>query len=195
VTERLDSAIAGIDAANAADPNSAAGPDGIPGPKELVHSRVATDWIHRLTDEPSEAQLIAARAHHLRRWEVPRTTYPEGRAGYLKWRRDRKIAHAEQVGSIMAGVGYGEDLVDRVGQIVRKEGLGSDVEVQHHEDALCLTFLQLQSTEVVAELGHERAVPILAKTWSKMSEAGHSFAGELDLDPLVSSALQAALAT
>ena len=39
-----------------------------------------------------ETLLLAARAHHLRRWELPRDSYPVGRAGYLRWRRDQKAA-------------------------------------------------------------------------------------------------------
>ena len=106
----------------------------------------------RLDPDVDEARLLAARAHHLRRWVVPRSTYPEGRAGYLRWRRDQKRRHAEEVGAILAEVGYPTEVVERVGAIVRKEGLGSDPAVQVHEDALCLVFLETQAADVAADL-------------------------------------------
>lgn len=36
--------------------------------------------------EPSPALLLAARCQHLNRFATPRASYPEGKAGYLKWR-------------------------------------------------------------------------------------------------------------
>ena len=92
---RLPTALAAIDAANAADPNCMT-VDGVERPKELAHAEMVTEWVRRLRPDPSEALLLAARAHHLRRWAVPRSTYPDGRAGYLRWRRDMHQRHAEE---------------------------------------------------------------------------------------------------
>ena len=71
---RFDEAIAAIDAANAADPAT------------LAHAALVTGWVRRLDPDAGELQLLAARACHLRRFEHPRSSYPEGRAGYLRWR-------------------------------------------------------------------------------------------------------------
>src|SRR5690606_7752304 len=110
--------------------------DGVERAKELVHAEAMTAWVLRLSPDADEAQLLAARAHHLRRWAVPRSSYPEGRAGYLRWRADQKRRHAEEVAVLLRAAGYDESVVERVGAIVRKEGLAHDPAVQAHEDAL-----------------------------------------------------------
>src|SRR4051812_23542962 len=99
-TSRLDRAIAAVDAANARDPNTIE-LDGEARPKELVHAELMTDWVRRLDPDPSEEQLIAARAHHLRRWALPRDSEPRDRAGYLRWRTALRRRHAEDVAEIL----------------------------------------------------------------------------------------------
>ena len=39
----------------------------------------------RLQPTASSSLLLAARCQHLDRFSTPRSTYPEGKAGYLKW--------------------------------------------------------------------------------------------------------------
>src|SRR3546814_10021826 len=58
-------------------------------------------WVQRLDPTADEAQLLAARASHLRRWSIARTSYPEGRAGYLRWRSDLRKQHAAEVTEIL----------------------------------------------------------------------------------------------
>src|SRR5207237_7457499 len=116
-------AIAAIDAANALDPNSIEA-GGVSGPKELVHARMMTAWIERLTPAAGEALLLAARSHHIRRWEVPRRTYPEGRGGYLRWRTDLHGFHAQATAAILAAEGYDEATITRVSELLHKRGLG-----------------------------------------------------------------------
>lgn len=166
----LAAALAAIDAANAEDPNMVE-LAGESRPKELVHAELMTGWVTRLDPEADEAQLIAARAHHLRRWEVPRSSYAEGRAGYLRWRSDQKQRHAAEVAVILERVGYDDSVSARVQGIVRKEGLGIDPAVQVHEDALCLVFLEMQLDDLVADLGSDRAIEVLRRTAAKMSAA------------------------
>lgn len=178
---RFERAVAWMDAANAEDPNlleTAAGPR----PKELVHAELLTDWIRQLEATPSEALLLAARGHHIRRWVMPRSSYPKGRSAYLQWRRDLHGYHADQVGAILERAGYDAATVARVQQIVRKERLTQNPEVQTLEDGLCLVFLQLQldsTAETVAD--DERMVEVLRKSWRKMSSSGREFALGLDL--------------
>ncbi len=191
---RLQRAIAAIDTANADDPHTIV-VGGQERPKELAHAELMTAWVRRLVEDPSPAQLLAARAHHLRRWVVPRTEYPEGRAGYLRWRKDQAARQAAEVAELLAGCGYGPEVVDRVGVIIRKEGLRTDPEVQAHEDALCLVFLQTQLLDVAADLGADKAADVLARTVAKMSPRGRSEALELDLDPAARRALEQAVAT
>jgi hypothetical protein len=178
--ERLARALAAIDAANADDP-ATIDIDGVTRPKEQAHAEMMSEWVVRLDPDADEAQLLAARAHHLRRWAIPRADYPDGRSGYLRWRTALKKRHAEDVGGILAAEGYDDATIARVQQIVRKEGLGRDDAVQVHEDALCLVFLQTQFDELIERLGHDRAVEVVRKTLAKMSEGGREVALGLPL--------------
>jgi hypothetical protein len=190
---RFRSAIDAIDAANAGDPVTLV-IDGVARPKEQAHAEAMTAWVQRLDPRATEAQLLAARAHHLRRWTLARSDYPAGRAGYLRWRADQKRRHAAEVGEILRACGYDDGTVQRVGAIVRKEGLGSDPAVQVHEDALCLVFLETQAEPVAAELGTDKTVAVLVKTLPKMSERGRGEALALSLPDAVRDLLARALA-
>jgi hypothetical protein len=189
---RLERAVAAIDAANADDPETLEWL-GEPRPKELLHAELMTTWVSRLDPEADEAQLLAARAHHLRRWEVSRDDYPEGRSGYLRWRKDAGRHHAEQVAALLADAGYDDGVVERVRAIVRKEGLRTDPDVQVHEDALCLVFLQTQFGALAERLGEEKTVDVLRRTLVKMSPRARSEALELGLSDTERALLEAAL--
>lgn len=180
--DRYPGAIAAIDAANAEDPTTMV-VAGSAVPKELAHGRMMTDWVLRLDPSADELQLLAARAHHFRRWTSPRDDYPEGRAGYLRWRAAARRRHAEEVGAVLAAHGYRPEEIERVQTIIRKEGLRSDPAVQTHEDALCLVFLETQLTDVADRLGQGPTVEVLVKTMHKMSPAGLAAAGALELEP------------
>ena len=177
---RLADAIAAIDDANAGDPNTIE-VRGAVRPKEQAHAELLTEWLERLDPDADDAQRLAARAHHLRRWSMPRTDHPEGRAGYLRWRTALKKQHAVELGEILAAVGYDDDTIDRAQRIIRKEGLGSDPQVQTHEDALCLVFHETQLAELVDAQGDEKMVDIIQKTAAKMSERALSLVADLPM--------------
>jgi hypothetical protein len=176
--ERFAASIAEIDAANSEDPTRMEF-EGVSHPKELLHSRLMTEWVRRLDPEADEAQLLAARAHHFRRWTLPRSDYAEGRAGYLRWRTDASKQHASEVGGILRRRGYGDDVVDRVTSIIRKLDRASDPAVQTHEDALCLVFVQTQMEDVTRRLGEDAMVAVVAKTLRKMSPRAIDLALEM----------------
>jgi hypothetical protein len=181
-SDKFRAALAGIDAANALDPNETL-VRGERRPKELAHGELAAAWIERLVDAPSEALQLAARGHHIRRWQSPRSDYPDGRAGYHRWRRELQGFHAAQVGVILEAVGYAEPLIVRVQTIIKKQGLGRDPEVQALEDALCLVFLELQFHDLAERLEEEKLLDVTRKTLAKMSPAAVALAGELPLEP------------
>ena len=178
--DRLAATLAAVDAANADDPNTIV-VDGVARPKELAHAELMTEWVRRLDPDCSDEQLIAARAHHLRRWALPRDAYPEGRSGYLRWRAELKKRHADEVGALMREAGYGDESVARVQAIVRKQGLSSDPAVQVHEDALCLVFLRTQFDDLAERLGDDKTIEVLRKTAAKMSPRALELAGELPM--------------
>ena len=177
---RLGRALDAIDAANADDPQRIR-VRGEERPKERAHAELMSEWVARLIPEPSDAVLLAARAHHLRRWEIPRSDYPEGRVGYLRWRTDLHGHHAKLAGEILAGQGYGEETVLRVQHIIRKKGLGRDAEVQAFEDALCLVFLETQLAEFSGRVDTAKLENVARKTLRKMSERAIELAMALPL--------------
>lgn len=177
--ERFLNALAAIDAVNADDPNEVGGE-----PLALFEGRTAHQWTVRLEPLAPEAVQLAARAHHLRRWAVPRDSYPEGRAGYLRWRRDQQRRHAEELSALLAEAGYDEETIERAAVIVTKRGLGSDPDVQLFEDAVALTFLESQLTLTRDKLADDdKLVDVLAKTLRKMSEQGRTAATTIEVSP------------
>jgi hypothetical protein len=177
---RFQRAIEAIDAANADDPHTIE-VRGVVGSKELAHAELMTEWLARLDPSADEAQRLAARAHHLRRWTLPRSSYPEGRAAYLRWRTALKQQHADEVAAILAEVGYDDATIERVRCIIRKEGLGTDPAVQTHEDALCLVFLETQLASTVDDLGDEKMLDVIRKTARKMSDRALGLVDDLPM--------------
>ena len=165
----LDEAFAAIDAENAGDPHG----------KELDHAERAVGWLRRLRPDASDELLLAGRGHHVRRWEIPRSAEPDGRPGYLRWKRRLQQHHADVLGRALAGSGFD---VDRVQAIVKKERLKSDADAQSLEDALALVFLETQLTELGEKLDDDHMVDVLAKTLRKMTPAGRAAAGALTYD-------------
>ena len=152
MTPRYDEAIRRIDEANAADPNTL-DVDGVPHPKEAAHAEMMTRWVRALRPAANEPLLLAARAHHIRRWERPRDSFPAGREGYLRWRAMLQRFHADALGEIMTAAGYEAAEVKRAQDLVRKRGLGRDPDAQAMEDALCLVFMETQLADFA---GHPR---------------------------------------
>jgi hypothetical protein len=175
--EAIERARVAIDAANAADPNTHAGE-----PLAQLQGRLAEGWVVRLDPDASAALRLAARAHHLRRWVVPRASYPDGRTGYLRWRRDQKQRHADELRELLEQAGVDPAVVARASVIVAKVGLGRDAEVQAFEDAVCLTFLETQLDATADRLDPDRMTTVIAKTLTKMSAAGKDAALTIELD-------------
>ena len=180
--ERLRTALARFDAANAEDPNRET-VDGAEQPRELLYARRMTETLERIAPDASEVVRLAARCQHIRRWTIPRADYPEGRDGYRRWRTDLAGYHAETAGAILRDVGYGGDTVARVGTLLRKERLKADPEVQLLEDVACLVFLQHYLPAFAPRHDEEKLAGILRKTWRKMSARGQAAALKLDLEP------------
>jgi limonene-1,2-epoxide hydrolase len=182
---RLRAALAAIDDANAADPTVVTVRDRT-GPKEIIHADLVTEWVLRLRPDADEALLLAARGHHFRRWTVPRSSYPAGRAAYLRWRKDLHAQHARELGVLLGDAGYDEATIARVQAIVRKDGLARAAEnddVQVLEDALCLVFLETQLVEIAARLDPAKLPGVITKTARKMSGAGLAQIAHVPLGP------------
>ncbi len=191
---RFDDAIRGFDDANAEDPvlERVEGEDL---PKELVYGRRMSRWLERLAPDAPESVKLAARAQHIRRWEVPRDTYPEGRAGYLKWRTDLHKRHADIAATILQDAGYDDETIGRVRTLLRKRGLKTDPDVQLMEDVICLVFLEHYFHDFAQKHEEEKLISIVQKTWKKMTEKAHEAALQLDYAPEDLAVIQKALHT
>ena len=190
---RYDRAVAAIDAANGDDPNrvTVRGDDE---PLALAHGRLAVEWVTRLVPDADDALLLAARAHHLRRWEVPRSSYPEGKAGYLRWKRDQRVRHANDIEALLADAGYDTVTIVRTQTLIRRDDLRNDPGAQAVEDAACLVFLETQLASVADRLDHAHLLDVLRKSARKLSSAGLTAVADVPLDDAGRALLAEALA-
>ena len=174
---RLATALAAIDTANAADP---AQEDGRPA--ALLYGERMTAELARLFPDAPEELRIAARGQHIERWLLARTDYPEGKAGYLNWRREQARRHAERIGGIMADAGYDAGAIASAQAMLRKEGIKRNPLVQALEDVICFVFLRWYFTPFAADRAPEQLLDIVGKTARKMSPEGRARAlAEFDL--------------
>jgi hypothetical protein len=174
----LAAAFATFDAFNADDPNRLQ-VDGQSVPKELHSARRMTAWLDKIAPGASPALQLAARAQHIGRWTSPRSGYPMDKTGYYKWRRALYAFHAETAGKLLTDAGFDAATVARVGELLRKENLKTDPEMQTLEDVACLVFLEIFYTDFSRKHDDDKVIDILRKTWKKMSPAGHAAALDL----------------
>lgn len=189
-SDKFQAAIRRFDEENAHDPNLEGGR-----PRELVYAERLTEWVRRRQPDASEALLLAARCQHICRWQSPREKYPMTKAGYLKWRAELKVFHAQKSGEILRQTGYDEDTIRRVQALNLKRNFPADPEVRVLEDALCLVFLQYQLAELAAKSDDEKMINALRKSWGKMTEAARAEALKLNYSPREKSLIEQALAS
>jgi len=194
-SDRRSRAIAAFRAYNAEDPHRILDA-GVERPKELVAAERLSAWVARLEPSASEALVLASHCQHLGRWELPRGDFPDGRIGYLSWRKALARRHADRAGAILRDVGYDEATIAEVRAINLKQGLHANPDTQCMEDALCLSFLEFELDEFAFKHDDAKVIAIIQKTWGKMSERGHARALELapSLPPRALELVQRALA-
>lgn len=181
MSEIVFNAILRFNALNADDPNKieVAGEER---PRELVAAERLEAWVLRLNPQASDALRLAARSQHLKRWTLPRSDYPEGRVGYLKWRKDLSKKHAELSSKVLRELDASEDLIESVRALNLKEGLKTNQDTQTIEDALCLSFLEHEFSAFAEKHDDEKVIDIVQKTWRKMSDRAHAEALGIPLD-------------
>jgi tRNAThr (cytosine32-N3)-methyltransferase len=182
-----------IDSAHAADPTRAA--DGRAA--ELIYGERVEAWVARLVPEASPLLLLAARCQHLERWLTPRATFPEGKIGYLTWRRSLYVKQAERARELLLAAGVTANEAAEVATWVSKTGLKTNPGTQALEDAAVLVFLENEISTFAAQHAdypREKFVDILKKTWRKLSPAAQHAATNLALPPAIAELVRAALA-
>jgi hypothetical protein len=148
-------------------------------PRSVLYHEKLVSWVEHLAPQASEAVRLAAHAQHVRRWTIPRSEYAADRTGYKRWRSALARLHADEAGRVLQDAGYDAETIGRVQDLIVKKRLKSDPEVQLLEDAVCLTFLELEYVDFASAHPSEKIVSILRKTWNKMSPTGHAAALQL----------------
>lgn len=173
-----------IDASHAADPTRA--PDGCAA--ELIYADRMEAWVARVVRDATPLLRLAARCQHLERWSVPRTTFPDGKVGYLKWRQSLYVKQAARAKELLLQAGVAASEADEVYTWVSKTALKTNPGTQALEDAACLVFLENEIEQFAAQHAdypREKFVEILRKTWKKMSPRAHELALALPLSPAI----------
>ncbi|WP_187428093.1 hypothetical protein ROLI_002170 [Roseobacter fucihabitans] len=191
---KLNAVLAAIDIANRADPTLEADETGTEQPEAYLYGVRMTSELDRLFGETaSDVLRIAARGQHIERWLLKRAEYAQGRAGYLQWRRDQGQAHGARLAGLMQDAGYAQEACDRVGVLLRKEGIKRDAEVQQLEDVICFTFLKWYFGPFAAKHPEDKVLDIVGKTARKMSDAARArVLSEFDLPVPLADAVKAA---
>lgn len=148
-----------------------------------AHHQTLARWVARLGVDASAALRLAARCQHLGRHRTLRTDFADGVLGYKKWRATAAQRSADLAETILAETGWDATTIQRVRELVTKKNLSKDVEVQLLEDAICLTFIELQLADFAAKHPTEKVDDIVIKTWAKMSPQGKREALALLVDP------------
>lgn len=181
-----------LDAAHERDPNRVA--DGRAA--ELVYADRMEAWILRLVAEAGPLLRLAARAQHLERWSVPRSTFPMDKPGYHAWRRSLYVRQAERARELLTDAGVPVSEAAEVSTWVSKTGLKTNPGTQALEDAACLVFLENEISAFAvqhATYPREKFVDILRKTWRKMSPQGQREALALSLPTEISELVREAV--
>lgn len=182
-----------IDAAHAADPHRTE--DGRAA--ESVYADRMEAWVARLVPDATPLLRLAARGQHLERWSVPRASFPDGKAGYLAWRRSLYVKQAERARELLLAAGVPAAEAAEVATWVSKTGLKTNPGTQALEDAACLVFLENEIAAFAAQHAdypREKFVDILRKTWRKMSAGAQAQARGLALPEPIAALVAEALA-
>ena len=181
-----------IDAAHAQDPNCSS--SGVPA--ELLYADRMEAWVGRLLPEATPLLRLAARCQHLERWKTPRSSYPEGKPGYLAWRRFLYTQQADRAGELLLQAGLPAGEIEEACLWVSKQDLKSNPGTQALEDAAILVFLENEIGSFIAQhedYPREKLIDILRKSWRKLSPQGQAAASGLELPPDISSLVQEAV--
>ncbi|MFT4012497.1 MAG: DUF4202 domain-containing protein [Paracoccus sp. (in: a-proteobacteria)] len=169
---RLQTAFDAIDRANAADP----GLDAQGRPKALLYGQRMTAEQEALYPNAAEPLRIACRGQHIERWTLPRDAYPMDRPGYLAWRTEQGRRHAARVAGIMRDAGYSQDETAHAEQMLTKQGIKRDADVQALEDVVCFTFIRWYLGPFAEGRDLQGLQRIVEKTARKMSAPARAIA-------------------
>lgn len=170
---QFQNAIKKFDEYNAADPKG----------NEVVYAQRMSDRLNKFKPDAAEHIQLAIRCQHIGRWEIPRSTYPEGKKGYIAWRNKLKDHHAEIAGRIMAECGYDQTTIEKVQDLLEKKDLRSNPDTQLLEDVVCLVFVEFYLEDFAGKHDDAKVIDILRKTFRKMTPEAIHVATRFNLPP------------
>ncbi|SKC87407.1 DUF4202 domain-containing protein [Ohtaekwangia koreensis] len=182
--ERLDKAFITFDAYNANDPHQEI-VNGESQPKELMYGQRMTEWLNKFAPDAPEYLQLAARCQHIGRWEIPRSSYPMDKKGYLQWRNAEKVHHAKIAEQILLSCRYDTDTIEKVKFLLLKKELKTNPDTQLLEDVICLVFIQYYLEDFASLHDDAKVVDILQKTLKKMSARAITEAGKIPVSTKV----------
>jgi hypothetical protein len=163
----LSPAYAAFDAYNNQDPNlETLGEMHLS--KETLYGLRMSIWLDKYAPDASGAVKLAARSQHIGRWESKREGFPMDRVGYLKWRSQLAIHHANTAGKILLSLGYEDELIEKVKFLLQKKQLKQNAETQLLEDVIFLV-VEHYLEDFAAKHPDEKMVSIIVKTLKKVS--------------------------
>lgn len=162
----------------------------------LIYSQQCFDWLKKMNPKFSEAQEIGARCQHFRRWDIPREDFPLDKKGYYQWRIKLYSYQADKTAEVLKKVGYSDEFVEEVKNMISKKDLRNNINSQLLEDIACLVFLEHYITPFASskDYSEEKWIKIIKKTWSKMSDKAHKFALKINYPAPILVLIQKAIA-
>lgn len=167
-----------------------------PDNKELIYSEQCFEWLKKLKPDYKLEHELAARCQHLKRWEIPRSSYPMDKKGYHQWRIKLYSYQAEQAEQILKEAKVDDAIIQNVKEMVAKKDLRKNENTQLIEDVACLVFLEhyIQPFAKSKDYNEEKWIKIIRKTWAKMSDKAHKFALEINYPQPILQLIQKAIA-
>ena len=181
INNQLEAVLTEIKDINARDPNREEDEHQNAYPKELLYSIRMLNSLLEYEPRPSPTLQIAACAQHIERWKSPRSDFPEGKAGYKKWRTQLGGFHAERTANVMEKHGFDAANIIQVKKLLQKRELKKDPETQALEDVICIVFIKYYLDDFARKHTEDKLITIIQKTWNKMSDKGHKKALALPL--------------
>lgn len=176
----MEAALERFDGENRADPRKVEY-QGKSYSREYLHAVKVHEWVLKLNPQAPPALILASRSNAIRRWEIPRDSYPRTTAGYHRWRKALQKFHAQTAGNILKEEGVEEEVIRNTKALILMENFPADPDTQVLEDADCLTFLEIKFDGYIGQWDESKTVRILKGTLKKMSPAARATALELPL--------------
>jgi hypothetical protein len=151
-----------------------------------------TERLNKYQSDVPEYIQLAARCQHIGRWEIPRSSYPMDKKGYLQWRNTLKFHHAKIAEQILSSCGYDTVTIEKVKSLVLKKELQTNADTKLLEDVICLVFIEHYLDDFASQHDDDKVVDILRKTLKKMTPKAINEVGNITISPRIASLVERA---